>query len=160
MLICSDETNFSLIETNNKQNNRIWANCMPNYCIEKPFHDENVLVSCAISAIRVYGPFFFEETVNQYNYLDMLQKFFWKRHSHTENYTNYYFQQDGAPSHTANMVQNWLKGKFLDKFIDTNKWPPRSPDLNPCDYFLWGYLKARVYHPLPKTISELKTNIE
>ena len=58
------------------------------------------------------------------------------------------------------MVQNWLKGKFLHKFIDKNKWPPRSPDVNPCDYFLWGYLKARVYHPLPKTISELKTNIE
>ena len=34
------------------------------------------------------------------------------------------------------MVQNWLKGKFLDKFIDKNKWPPRSPDLNPCDHTL------------------------
>ena len=39
-------------------------------------------------------------------------------------------------------------------------WPPRSPDLNPCDYFLWGYLKSVVYYPLPKTILELKANIE
>ena len=39
-------------------------------------------------------------------------------------------------------------------------WPPRSPDLNPCDFFLWGYLKARVYNPLPETLEDLKVNIE
>ena len=37
--------------------------------------------------------------------------------------------------------------------------PPRSPDLNPCDYFLWGYLKSKVYKPLPKTLDDLKENI-
>ena len=39
-------------------------------------------------------------------------------------------------------------------------WPPRSPDLNSCDFYLCGYLKATVYNPLPKTIDELKANIE
>ena len=39
-------------------------------------------------------------------------------------------------------------------------WPPRSPDLNPCDFFLWGYLKSKVYEPLPKTLDDLKANIE
>jgi hypothetical protein len=24
-------------------------------------------------------------------------------------------------------------------------WPPRSPDLNPLDIYLWGHLKALVY---------------
>jgi hypothetical protein len=43
--------------------------------------------------------------------------------------------------------------------MDKNRWPPRSPDLNPCDFYLWGYLKARVYNPLPKTLDELKSNI-
>ena len=23
------------------------------------------------------------------------------------------------------------------------KWPQRSPDLTPCDFFLWGYVKTR-----------------
>lgn len=28
-------------------------------------------------------------------------------------------------------------------------WPPRSPDLTPLDFFLWGYLKNEVYqHPI------------
>jgi len=27
------------------------------------------------------------------------------------------------------------------------KWPPRSPDLNVCDFFLWGYVNGRVHVP-------------
>ena len=76
-----------------------------------------------------------------------------------EDYTKYYFQQDGASSHRGNKVQKYLKGKFGDKFIDKKNWPPRSPDLNPCDFFLWGYLKSRVYNPLPNNLDELKDNI-
>ncbi|GBN40757.1 hypothetical protein AVEN_182366-1 [Araneus ventricosus] len=39
-------------------------------------------------------------------------------------------------------------------------WPPRSPDLTPCDFFLWGSVKDRVcVPPMPKTIEELKVRI-
>ena len=121
--------------------------------------DEKVLVWCAMSSERIYGPHFFASTVNQYNYLNMLKKRFWTKVVR-EDYEKYYFQQDGASPHTANKVQKYLKSKFKDKFIDKNRWPPRSPDLNPCDFYLWGYLKARVYNPLPNTIDDLKFNIE
>ena len=40
------------------------------------------------------------------------------------------------------------------------KWPPRSPDLTVCDFFLWGYVKDRVYvPPLPATVDELQERI-
>ena len=39
-------------------------------------------------------------------------------------------------------------------------WPPRSPDLNSCDFYLRGYLRLVVYYPLPKTLEDLKTNIK
>ena len=39
------------------------------------------------------------------------------------------------------------------------EWPPNSPDLNVCDFFLWGYLKDRVDRTNPKTIDELKERI-
>jgi len=32
--------------------------------------------------------------------------------------------------------------------------------LNLCNYFLWGYLKSRVYNPLPRNLDDLKANIE
>ena len=39
-------------------------------------------------------------------------------------------------------------------------WPsPRSPDLTPPDYFLWGYLKKRVHINKPHIIQQLKDNI-
>ena len=41
-----------------------------------------------------------------------------------------------------------------------NFWPAYSPDLNPCDFFLWGYLKSKVYRdPIPETLEDLKDNI-
>ena len=38
-------------------------------------------------------------------------------------------------------------------------WPAWSPDLTPCDFFLWGYLKAKVYSHRPGTIEQLKEAI-
>ena len=75
------------------------------------------------------------------------------------SFQKYYFAQDGATPHTANAVQNYLKSKSK-RFFDKSMWPPRSPDLNPCDFFLWGYLKDRVYDPMPEPLDSLKSNIE
>ena len=38
-------------------------------------------------------------------------------------------------------------------------WPPRSRDLTPLDFFLWGYLKDKVYINKPQTIEDLKEEI-
>ena len=38
-------------------------------------------------------------------------------------------------------------------------WPLRSPDLTALYFFLWGYLKCKVYANMPKTIQELKAII-
>jgi hypothetical protein len=158
--IMSDEAYFYLTPPINKQSDRIWSATKPLESIQRPLQDERVLVWCGMSASKIYGPYFFEDTVNQHNYLYMLQQSFWKQHRRVENYQNYYFQQDGATPHKANRVQDYLKSKFGDFFIDKTKWPPRSPDLNACDFFLWGYLKERAYKPLPNTIHDLKENIK
>lgn len=159
-IICTDEAYFYLTKSLNKQNNRFWLNEKTLDAVEKPLQDKRLLVFCAISAEKIYGPFYFSTTVNQHNYLEMLEKEFWRRHLDTKEYKKYYFQQDGAPAHRCNLVQKWLTDKFGDKFINKDLWPPRSPDLNPCDFFLWGYLKDRVYSPLPKNLDDLKANIE
>ncbi|GBN31911.1 hypothetical protein AVEN_236560-1 [Araneus ventricosus] len=38
-------------------------------------------------------------------------------------------------------------------------WPARFPDLSPCDYFLSGYLKSKVYKNRPRTTEELTAAI-
>jgi hypothetical protein len=79
-IIFTDETNFYLTATINKQNDRFWSKTKAYSGIEKPLHDQKLLVFCAISAKKIYGPYYFDEKVNGANYLDMLKNWFWPKH--------------------------------------------------------------------------------
>ena len=81
----------------------------------------------------------------------MLQNFFTAQLARFPVNENTLFQQDGATSHTARMSMN-----AVNRVVSRNgdiPWPPLSPDLTPCDYFLWGvpenksvWNKAKNYH--------------
>ena len=111
-MIYSDEAYFYLTLLLNKQNNRIRSDLRPLEGIEVLLHDQKVLVWCVISANRVFGPYFFEESVKKDNNLHMLQNYFSPKLLPTAAYQNYYFQQYGATPHTANIVQEYLSRKF------------------------------------------------
>ncbi|GFX10614.1 protein Wnt-5a [Trichonephila clavipes] len=71
-------------------------------------------------------------------------------------------QQDGATCHTARATIDLLKDTFGDHLISRFgpvNWPPRSCDLTPLDYFLWGYIKSLVYADKPQTLDHLEDNI-
>ncbi|GFX03971.1 uncharacterized protein TNCV_4678751 [Trichonephila clavipes] len=51
-----------------------------------------------------------------------------------------------------------FSGTGLERFGPVN-WPPRSCDLTPLDYFLWGYVKSLVYADKPQTLDHLEDNI-
>ncbi|GFX88677.1 putative transposable element [Trichonephila clavipes] len=73
-----------------------------------------------------------------------------------------WFQQDGAICHTARATIDLLKDTFGDRLISQFgpvNWPPRSCDLTPLDYFLWGYVKSLVYADKPQTLDHLEDNI-
>ena len=109
----------------------------------------------------IIGPYFFDTTVTADNYLEMLKTFFLPRI--TEHADRVIFMQDGAPPHFGKTVRDWLDETFPDRWMGRRgpiEWPPRSPDLTPCDFFLWGFLKSQVYAGKPSTIAELKTLIE
>jgi hypothetical protein len=48
---------------------------------------------------------------------------------------------------------------FGERVISRNLWPPRSPDLTPPDFYLWGAAKSAVHRDRPRTLNELKTAI-
>ncbi|GFT74683.1 transposable element Tc3 transposase [Trichonephila clavipes] len=73
-----------------------------------------------------------------------------------------WFQQDGATCHTARATIDLSKDTFGDRLISRFgpvNWPPRSCDLTPLNYFLWGYVKSLVYVDQPQTLDHLKENI-
>ena len=75
---------------------------------------------------------------------------------------NTWFQQDGATAHTARVSIVAVRRLFGNRVISRNgdiAWPPRSPDLSVCDFYLWGYLKSVVYNTCPTTLAQLRRRI-
>jgi len=73
-----------------------------------------------------------------------------------------WFQQNSATSHTACETTELLREKFPGLVISLNgdqNWPPRSCDLAPCEFFLWGFVKSCVYANELHTNPELKVEI-
>ena len=71
---------------------------------------------------------------------------------------NYVWQQDSAPGHMADLTQKWCK-KHLPDFIPKDLWPPNSPDLNPLDFAVWGYIEPKACATSHPNINSLKEAI-
>ncbi|GFX45731.1 retrovirus-related Pol polyprotein from transposon 17.6 [Trichonephila clavipes] len=70
----------------------------------------------------------------------------------------------GSNKTAQNVTQHvdLLKDTFGDRLISRFgpvNWPPRSCDLTPLDYFLWGYVKSLVSTYKPQMLGHLEDNI-
>ncbi|GFV48294.1 uncharacterized protein TNCV_666961 [Trichonephila clavipes] len=140
-ILFSDETHFWLNGYVNNQNCRIWSEANPQVYVETPLHPEKLTVWCALWAGGIIGPYFFKND---------------------EGHNELWFQQDGATCHTARSTIDLLKDTFGDRLssrFGPVNWPPRSCDLTPLVYFLWGYVKSLVYADKPQTLDHLEDNI-
>ena len=103
-----------------------------------------------------------ERTIIGRTYLDMLEN--WLIPHMNEESDEYVFQQDSCPAHFHNDIQDYLNtnlpehwiGCFGQEDVTLMHWPPRSPDLTPHDFFLWGFVKDTVFvPPVPTNLQEL-----
>jgi len=72
-----------------------------------------------------------------------------------------WLQQDDAPAHFHHDVKTFLDEQ--NHWIGREKpvpWPPRSPDLNPLDFFFWVYSKNIVYENAPITRLDMMNRIK
>jgi hypothetical protein len=57
-------------------------------------------------------------------------------------------KHDGAPPYLSRAVRHVLNNTSHDRWMGRGgptAWPPRSPDLNPLYFYLWGHLNTLVY---------------
>lgn len=160
----SDESTFYLNGFVSKHNIRYWCETNPHATVETVMNSPKVNVWCALSKNQLIGPFFFDEdTINGESYLAMLQSFFVPEVKRLKKVRSIIFQQDGAPPHFSRDVRQFLSQTFPDRWIGRGgpiRWAPRSPDLTPLDFFLWGHVKNKVYKTPVDDISDLKQRIE
>lgn len=157
-VLFSDESIFYLDKSVSAYNSYIWSEENPHHYVEKRLNPERLLVWCGLSARGIVGPYFFEGTINADAYLTMMRTYVVPRLRRTGLIDTVIFQQDGAAPHTAHRVLDYLEHRFPDRLISLRTgftWPPRSPDLNPLDFYLWGHLK----HVISGQVIECKDDL-
>ncbi|GFS73713.1 transposable element Tc3 transposase [Trichonephila clavipes] len=117
----------------------------------------------ALWAGGIIGPYFFKNdeghnvTVNGDRYRAMITNFFIPE-LNNHDVQELGFQQDGAARATINLLKDTFGDRLISRFGPVN-WPPRSCDLTPLGYFLWGHVKSLVYVDKPQTLDHLEDNI-
>ena len=71
------------------------------------------------------------------------ETFFQTKIEYAPRYGQGLVSTDGATAHTSRRAMGILRKMFPGHLISLRGdigWPARSPDLNPCDFILWGYI--------------------
>lgn len=164
-VLFTDESMFHNSGTLNRHNCHYWATENPHWMRERPTQNLwNVNAWGGIIRNRTVGPYFIEGRLNGEGYLNILEN---NLPDMLDDLPlalipGMVFMQDGAPPHWARGVRDFLDRSFPNSWIGRGgpiPWPPRSPDLTPCDFFLWGVVKDKVFATQPTTRENMKERI-
>jgi hypothetical protein len=169
-VVVGDEAIFSMNGHVSTQNVRCYApkGQPPDFKFERHHSREKLHVWIGLCGNgELIGPYFFNRNVNGRTYGDMLTQFVFPAISRIFQkfglvFDGIWWIQDGAPAHRTLLVRRMLQQKFEDRIVALHhgiEWPPRSPDLTPCDFFLWGYLKNKVYSSAIHSLPELRRRL-
>lgn len=151
-IIFTDETMVETERAPNSQNDRRWSESQPYDFHQHSCYSKKILIWSGINYRIGCLPAFTLESgrtrgVGAAAYQELLLErvFPYLRENHEHQLAQLIWQQDGAPAHRTLDSISCIRTQF-DQIIGFNGdilWPPRSPDLNPCDYYLWPTVKAR-----------------
>lgn len=163
-ILWTDEAHFTREGVFNSHNSHLWKMANPRATREKSFQRRfSINVWAGVIGDQFLGPHIFAGNLNGEMYLDFLQ------HNlpqlldgiDTERREELIFQQDGAPPHYNADVRQWLTENY-PTWIGRGgvvAWPARSPDLNPMDFFVWGFMKSEVYATVVNSEEDLLNRI-
>lgn len=160
-----DEATFNSTGSLNRHNSHYYSLVNPHWHREVlNQHRWSLYVWVGICNGQIIGPHFFENTVNADSYLDLLNNYL---PQYLEDVpfnvrARLWFQQDGAPAHYVHIIRQFLNHRYQNRWIGRAGpvlWPPRSPDLNPLDFYFWGYAKNAVFSEAPTTLEDMKVRI-
>lgn len=161
----SDEATFKNTGELNRHNCHYWSDVNPHwYRTVDHQHQWKLNVWCGILNGYLIGPYFFNENVDGFNFLELLRDHLPALLEDVDLDTRQrmWIQLDGAPPHFALIVRDFLNQTYPNRWIGRGgpiAWPARSPDLTSPDFYLWGYLKNVVYEQQPTTREDMMERI-
>ena len=168
-IIFTDECHYHMEGFVNKQNWRHWGSEPPNFTEVRPLHPKRITVWAGISSGGIIGPYIFSNSVTGQSYTSLLLEKIIPELEEKDLLDNSWWMQDGAPPHRVNTAFEVLNQNFQDRVIALGyedkfqgglDWPANSPDLNPMDFFFWGYTKDKTYKGKKHTLETLRIAIQ
>lgn len=161
--ICfTDESTFTQKGYPNRQNQRCWAPKGRNPHRTYPIENQRrwkVLVWAGIVGDRIIGPLIINKNLTGQRYARLIRnKLPQLLDGNPIPIEEMWWQQDGAPAHGTQQVTRNLRAIFNNRIISNRgliRWPARSPDLTPLDFWLWSYVKERCYRERPTTRDDM-----
>lgn len=164
-ILWSDESCFKRMGIFNMHNLHFWNVENPHIVRQDRFqHQFGVNLWAGILDGKIIGPFELPPRLNGVRYLQFLRDELGNLLNEVSQDVRdrMWLQHDGAPAHFARQVTEYLNETYPNRWIGrggTVAWPPRSPDLNPLDYFLWGYFKGAVYETTNDNEQQLRQKL-
>lgn len=165
-VLFTDEACFSRNSIINFHNNHVWADNNPHAVIENHFQEQfSVNVWIGVIGDFLIGPHFLPGRLTGEQYRQFIEHVLPELLEDVplEQRRSMWFMHDGAPPHFSLVARQYLDENYTDRWIGRagpQFWPPRSPDLNPIDFFLWGHLKTLVYTTPVQSEEDLRNRIE
>lgn len=151
-ILWTDESRFDREGIVNYHNLHHWADKSQNPHVKRQRGFQrrfSANVWAGVIGNQLIGPYFLPDNLNGQNYLEFLQN---DLPGLVEDVFDedrpIVFQQDGCPAHWTIRVREHLHNAFPYSWIGRDgpiPWPPRSPDLTPLDFYVWGRAKELVY---------------
>lgn len=164
-VLFTDESCFSREGLFNSHNSHVWSDVNPHALFVKS-HQQRFSLNVWAGMIGSYllGPYFMPPRLNGEVYMHFLDQSLPELLEDIPLVIRQrmWFQHDGAPAHSSYEISHHLDTNFPDRWIGRRgpvPWPPRSPDLTPLDFFLWGHVKSIVYRTPVDTVAELRARI-
>lgn len=160
----TDEAKFSREGITNRRNQHFWAEQNPHRIRVTNFQERFSFNVFAVMMDNQLRYLIYEDSLTSQRYLEILRETvipFLEEFPRDER-SNFWYQLDGAPAHSSRNVHLELTRIFEDRWIGPNgpwRWPPRSPDLTPLDFFLWGFIKTEVYSTPVNNLEDLANRV-
>jgi hypothetical protein len=127
-----------------------WSDDNPHGTVETNFqHCFSSNVWCGMIDDMLTDPVILDYHMTGHNYLDFLQNGITKTTTECSfGYMDCYVLSARWSPHYTRLVMQHLNDTFPNSWIghgSTINWPPRSPDLTPSDFCLWGWMKSKAY---------------
>lgn len=164
--LSSDKSNFLLSSYINRQHYRIWDSEKPEFVVGNP---QKVTIWCYFCALMAFWIFVcpdiefwkLSRILHKQGHSWCLPRTLDSRHMVSAGWTFSTFKRR-RPRFTHKSQWQSCDWKTLPRSFGYGlnlTPPPYRPDLSSLEFFLWTYIKDKIYRVQPKTIEKLKTAI-